>query len=285
MLLYVIAGGVVLVCSALLSMAGLGAAFIFVPLFFWLGIPLREAMPTALLLNTISLAFASASYIRGRLVDFRAAVPILVTSVLLSPLGAYSSKLVNRDVLLWLFAAFLVFAGSMMLFYRPRRALAVPKALAQNAARAASAGGETRPAPVHVMAENESITSADSAHVRRTTISAGVGVAAGYLGGLLGVGGGNFIVPVLNWLGFDPKRAAATTAFVVVFSSFAGFLGHASLGSFNLTLILVTGMAAIIGALLGSWLMQHKITSGQLKRIVGVVLYIMAVKIVNDLFK
>ncbi|MDI6709097.1 MAG: hypothetical protein QME76_00160 [Bacillota bacterium] len=75
--MYVIAGGVVQVCSALLSMAGLGAAFIFAPLFFWLGIPLREAMPTALLLNTISLAFASASYIRGGLVDFRAAVPIL----------------------------------------------------------------------------------------------------------------------------------------------------------------------------------------------------------------
>ena len=27
-----------------------------------------------------------------------------------------------------------------------------------------------------------------------------VGAVAGYLGGLLGVGGGNFIVPVLVWL-------------------------------------------------------------------------------------
>jgi uncharacterized membrane protein YfcA len=47
-------------------------------------------------------------------------------------------------------------------------------------------------------------------------LSVGVSGVAGFLGGLLGVGGGNFIVPVLNWVGFDAKVAAGTTAFVVV---------------------------------------------------------------------
>lgn len=44
-----------------------------------------------------------------------------------------------------------------------------------------------------------------------------VGGFAGFLGGLLGVGGGNFIVPVLVWLGFNPKKASATTSFIVIF--------------------------------------------------------------------
>src|SRR5579875_859034 len=119
--IYLIGTPVVLVFSALLSMAGLGAAFLFVPFFYWLGVPLATASSTALLLNFISLTFATGIYVRSRLVDFRAALPIAVTAVALSPLGAKTTRLVNEHLLLWLFAAFLLFAGSMMLFYRSQR--------------------------------------------------------------------------------------------------------------------------------------------------------------------
>jgi uncharacterized membrane protein YfcA len=172
-----VASVVVVVFSALLSMAGLGAAFLFVPFFYWMGVPLREAMATALLLNAISLAFASAVFIQGGLVRFRAALPILIAAVILSPLGAWSSQYVPRDTLLWLFAGFLVFAGAMMLFYRP--------AVKNPGGR----GG-----------------------AQEVALGAGVGGFAGYLGGLLGVGGGNFIVPVLTWLGYDAKVAAGTSS-------------------------------------------------------------------------
>lgn len=263
MTIYVISGIVVLICSAILSMAGLGAAFIFVPLFYWLGVPLREAMPTALLLNTISLAFATVSYMRNKLVDYRAAVPILITAVLFSPLGAYSSKFVNRSVLLWLFAAFLVFAGTMMLFYKPAKKSAL--------------------AAVAATGDGTAVEQVEAGPAAKPLLTSGVGMFAGFMGGLLGVGGGNFIVPVLNWLGFKPKKAAATTAFVVVFSSLTGFLGHASLGSVNLNLLWVTGIAAVIGAMAGSWLMQHKVTGPQLKKIIGSLLYVMALKIIFDL--
>jgi hypothetical protein len=247
-MLLLAASAVVVVFSALLSMAGLGAAFLFVPFFYWMGVPLREAMATALLLNAISLAFASAVFIQGGLVRFRAALPILVAAVILSPLGAWSSQYVARDTLLWLFAGFLVFAGVMMLFYRP-----VPR------------------------------NPAGRDGVREATLGAGVGGAAGYLGGLLGVGGGNFIVPVLTWLGYDPKVAAGTTAFVVVFASLAGFLGHVSLGGLSPSFLAATGAAAILGALAGSWLARFKLSSAQLKRVIGVLLWLIAGKILWEL--
>jgi len=242
---YAIASLVVIVFSALLSMAGLGAAFLFVPFFYWMGVPLREAMATALLLNAISLAFASAVFIQGGLVRFRAAVPIVITAVILSPAGAWSSQYVPRNTLLWLFAGFLVFAGAMMLFYRP-------------ALKPVVGGGGGR----------------------EVAVGAGVGGFAGYLGGLLGVGGGNFIVPVLTWLGYDPKVAAGTTAFVVVFASAAGFLGHASLGGLDPAFLTVTGIAAVVGALAGSWLARFKLSGAQLKRVIGILLWGIALKIV-----
>ena len=228
--------------TTVLTIAGVGAAFIIIPAFFWLGVPLKEAMATALLLNGISMSFASITYIRNRLVAFGTAAPIIIVAAALSPLGAYTTIFFPQTLLLWLFVAFLIFAGSMMLFFKPQKK-------------------EIQRSPG-----------------KELGIGAGVGGIAGYLGGLLGVGGGNFIVPALVWLGFDPKRASGTTSFIVIFSSFAGFLGHTVVGNINGSLLIFSAIGSVAGALLGAWLMTKKLQSGQVKTIIGVVLYVIAAK-------
>lgn len=240
---------VVFVFSGLLAMAGLGAAFLFVPFFYYMGVPLAEATPTALLLNVVSMLFAAINYWRGKLINWRVGFPILVMAVILSPIGARLTASVNKTVLLVLFAAFLVFAGFMMLFYRAKKR------------------GQAIRRPVEVAA------------------GAGVGSIAGFLGGLLGVGGGNFILPVLNWLGLDPKVAAGTTAFVVVFSSLSGFLGHASLGGLDPLFLGIMAAMAALGSIAGSHLMKTRLSSVQLKRIIGVLLWLIAAKMIFDLVK
>ena len=52
---------------------------------------------------------------------WRLGLPILIAAVALSPLGARMTPYVNKGLLLSLFAAFLLFAGGMMLFYQPRQ--------------------------------------------------------------------------------------------------------------------------------------------------------------------
>jgi len=241
---FLIAAVIVFVFTTVLTIAGVGAAFILIPAFYWLGVPLKEAMAVALLLNSISMIFASNTYIRHKLVVFRTALPIIIIAVIFSPLGAYCTQFVNRDVLLWLFNGFLLFAGSMMIFYRPQK------------------------------------QEASHTPAREVGYGLGVGMLAGYLGGLLGVGGGNFIVPVLVWLGFDPKKASGTTAFIVIFSSFAGFLGHASLGHINWQLLIFPAVGSIAGAILGAHLMQARLKSRQVKLIIGIVLYAIAAKMI-----
>jgi len=246
---YVLSTLVVFVFSGLLAMAGVGAAFLFVPLFYYMGMPLAEATPAALLLNVVSLLFAAINYWRGKLINWRVGVPVLITAVILSPFGARFTPLVDKKFLLSLFTAFLIFAGAMMLIYKARK----------------------RERPLS----------------RAVEVGAGVGVGslAGFLGGLLGVGGGNLIVPVLNWIGLDPKVAAGTTALVVVFSSFSGFLGHATLGGLNPLFLTLTAIAAGAGSILGSQLMKTKISSAQLKKIIGVLLWLIAAKMIWDLLK
>ena len=122
-MIYLAIAVLVFALSGLLSMAGLGAAFIFVPLFYWLGVPLPVASSTALLLNAVSLSFASVTYWRAGLVNWRLGVPVTITAVAAAPMGALLAPHAAKHVLLGLLAAFLVFSGAMMLFYRrgPRR--------------------------------------------------------------------------------------------------------------------------------------------------------------------
>ena len=110
-----------------------------------------------------------------------------------------------------------------------------------------------------------------------------MGGVAGFLGGLLGVGDGNFILPVINWLGLDPKVARGTTALVVVFSSFSGFLGHASLSGVEPLFIAVMAVMAAAGSIVGSQLMKTRLSSAQLKKIIGVLLWLIAAKMIYDL--
>ena len=109
-------------------------------------------------------------------------------------------------------------------------------------------------------------------------VGLGVGAAAGFVGGLLGVGGGNIIVPALVAYGFDPKKASASTSFVVIFSSLTGFLGHLSLAGMSYTLLGWTAGGSAAGAILGSWLMTDKLKGRQVKLLIGVVLLGIAAK-------
>ena len=116
-----IAGIITLIFTALLTIAGVGAAFILIPVFLALGIDVHTAMATALLLNAVAMSVASIKFIRNGLVVWKVAIPVLIVASALSPVGAWVSQGLDRTVLLWLFVGFLAFAAGMMLFYTPRQ--------------------------------------------------------------------------------------------------------------------------------------------------------------------
>lgn len=244
--LYIVGGVVVFLGSGIMAMAGLGAAFIFVPLFYYLGLPLGEASSTALLLNAVSLGAAAISYARAGLVRWRIGIPILIAAVVLAPVGAVFSTHVPHRVLLGLFAGFLVFAGAMMLLYRP------PAVAAERSAPA------------------------------ETAVGAGLGAVAGFVGGLLGVGGGNVVLPGLTWMGIAPKVAVGTTSLVVVFSSLSGFFGHVAVGGLDPWFVGAMAVLAASGSFLGSRVTQSKLSAIHLKRGIGTLLWVLALVMVRD---
>jgi hypothetical protein len=97
------------------------------------------------------------------------------------------------------------------------------------------------------------------------------------------VGGGNIVLPGLTLLGLDTKLAAGTTGLVVVFSSLSGFLGHAAVGHLDPLFLAIMTAAAVVGSLVGARLMTTRISSRQLKVMIGILLWVIAAKMALDL--
>lgn len=84
----------------------------------------------------------------------------------------------------------------------------------------------------------------------------GVGLLAGLLSGLFGVGGGTVIVPLLVLLlGFDQRRAAGTSLAAIVPTASVGVISYAVGGDVAWIPALILAAGAVIGAQIGTWLL------------------------------
>jgi uncharacterized membrane protein YfcA len=108
----------------------------------------------------------------------------------------------------------------------------------------------------------------------------------GIVAGLLGIGGGVFIVPLLvHTLGVPAKTAAATSMFIVVFSSFSGFIAHLSIAPLDWSFTLPAALLAIVGGQIGSRIMTEKLKGRTVKRIFGFVLLVFVLRLVIRIIK
>jgi len=86
----------------------------------------------------------------------------------------------------------------------------------------------------------------------------GVGLAAGLLSGLFGVGGGTVIVPLLVLLlHFDQRLAAGTSLAAIVPTATVGVISYAVNGSVAWIPALILAAAAVVGAQVGARLLAR----------------------------
>ncbi|MFZ4893844.1 sulfite exporter TauE/SafE family protein [Plantibacter sp. Mn2098] len=101
------------------------------------------------------------------------------------------------------------------------------------------------------------MTSAPSPTVRIVWLLV-IGLAAGFLSGLFGVGGGILIVPALVFLvGFDQRLSAGTSLAAIVPTSIVGVISYAIHGDVDWIAAICLAVGAIAGAQLGSFLLQR----------------------------
>jgi len=235
-----------LVAAFIFSLGGVGAAIILIPILSSFGIPINIAKPTGLFYNTISMASASISNIKNKKLDFKIGIPIIIFSFLFAIAGAWLSKFISKQIIMFMFIAFLLFSSAMFLFYKKK---------------------------------SKTDYRTDTPYIPLSLI----GAFAGLLSGMLGIGGGGIISPLMMMLGFNPKKITAITAFVVPFSSFSGFLTYWAMGSVDWRIVIIASLGGVIGATAGTIFMQKKLNSNTVKKILAIILLIMAAKLLINI--
>lgn len=245
-MLYAIVAIIIFAASFLFAMLGLGGGMVYVPVLTWAGFDVKEvAIPLGLLLNGLNTLLALIPFARKRLVDWKGGAAMAFAALVLSPVGALSAKYVSKDTLMILFAAVVVVAAIRMVWTAKQ-------------------------------AEPETMMSLG----KRSAYGAAIGAFAGFMGGLLGLGGGFIIAPFLMWMGYKTKEAAATTAFVVTVSSFSGYFGHMAGGHINWAITIPVILAVIVSSQLGAGYMSNKAKPKWVKQVYAVVLIAIAIKLI-----
>jgi uncharacterized membrane protein YfcA len=106
-----------------------------------------------------------------------------------------------------------------------------------------------------------------------------LGLVAGVMSGLLGVGGGILFVPLLLALGLGQVEAAATSLLAIVPTAAVGALRQSRYGNLRVRPALVIGVASIVGVEIGVQI-ATAIPEHVLRRLFGVLLVAIAVQLV-----
>jgi len=113
------------------------------------------------------------------------------------------------------------------------------------------------------------------------TIAIGIvlGLAAGVLAGLFGVGGGILFVPTLVILGLDQVEASATSLLAIVPTAGIAVLRQRRHGNLRLRPALAIGVASIAGVEVGVQI-ATRLPEETLRRLFGALLLVIAVQLV-----
>jgi uncharacterized membrane protein YfcA len=114
-------------------------------------------------------------------------------------------------------------------------------------------------------------------------VNIGLGTSTGFLSGLVGIGGGILLSPILNLLKWDTaKKIAALASFFILVNSIAGLLGQVAGNNFHVEfpLLLILLLAVFLGGQLGTRLSLRLLKPELVRALTGILVSYIGVKLV-----
>jgi uncharacterized membrane protein YfcA len=261
-MLIIIALGVFV--GLVMGLTGAGGGILAVPLLvFFLHLPLTAATPIGLLAVATAASIGALASLRHRVVRYRAALLMSLAGIMFSPIGIWLAHRINNHYLVIIFSIILLYVAYASFRDQSLKTL----------------DGPTLPTC------NINDQSGRFIWTTRCSISMMLtGAIAGFLSGLIGVGGGFVIVPALQRLsGLSIQSVVATSLAVTAILSSSVVAGNIAIGNLNWLIAIPFSLGAISGMLLGT-LVTGKVDAKTLKKAFAVSALIVSLLMLSKAF-
>ena len=229
------------------SSVGLGGGSSYTALLAIFGISTLAIPMISLSLNIFVTSIGSFNFIRNKHAKIKLILPFLISSIPMAYIGG--SLDISKDIFYWILLMSLVFVAARIYLWQN---IAIKFEFKQN---------------------------------DKVIISLVVGAILGLVAGIVGIGGGVYLVPLIIVLGLGTeKEAAACGAIFIWLNSFSGLLSRLQYNSIDLTNYIPLIIAVILGAALGSYMGSFKFSAKTMDKILGTVILVAIFLLIKKLF-
>tara|TARA_B100000795_G_C22796217_1_gene439454 strand:- start:2095 stop:2862 length:768 start_codon:yes stop_codon:yes gene_type:complete len=232
------------VVAILYAAVGFGGGSSYLAILALTGIAFTQIRATALLCNIVVVSGNVFLFYHQKKLNWKKILPLILFSIPLAYLGGYLK--ISQQFFFILLGFTLLFAAITMWVSK------------------------------QIVSSDEE--NSNSKPIRNSTF----GGITGFISGMVGIGGGIFLAPLLHLTNWDtPKKIAATASFFILVNSIAGLLGQYSNPDFiidwNLTSILL--ITVFIGGQIGSRISNNYFTPIQLKKATAILIALVSLRI------
>ena len=234
----------------LASMTGVGGGVFIVPILtFFYDFRVNSATGTSLTAIIFTAIASTINYARQKRIYYKTGLLLALTAAPGAYLGGWIAKITQEQLLGLIFGVFLILVATRMIVSLVRRKEA----------------DKTLP----VKTDAELVRSG-----KIIIIGVALGFFGGFASGLLGIGGGTLIVPIMAFaLGMPIHLATATSMFTMIFTATSGVAEYYQAGLVNFPIALLFAAGTVVGAQVGAYT-SNKISNRNLTVIFSIMLIV-----------
>ena len=227
------------------SMVGFGGGSSYLAVLALTGVSHKEIPVIALICNIIVAAGGLWHFYRAGHLRWKTVLPFVVLSV---PMAYIGGRLEISKDLFRLLLGFSLLVASVRLFLSSKQ---IEKAV-------------------------------EVPHLKRWLVGIPAGGTLGFLSGLVGIGGGIFLSPMLILLRWaNAKEAAGAASLFITVNSLAGLAGHLEKYAPDFRTVLPLAVAVFLGGQIGSRFGAYKVSNKKLEQILAAFILYVSVRLIG----